>query len=58
MAPELRVSSPRTIKRTVKRPFNLDAWIKRVQRHPLSEPAIRAIEEQVARRHRPSGRGR
>ena len=44
------------IKRIVRPPFDLEAWLKMLRRNPLSEDAYRAIEAAVARRG--SGRRR
>jgi predicted CopG family antitoxin len=49
-----------TIKRVVRAPFDIDAWFKRVQENALSEEALDAVEEEIARRNRPANleRGR
>jgi len=39
-------SFSQVIKRIVKPPFDLDAWLKAVASHPISEKAAKAIEEQ------------
>jgi predicted CopG family antitoxin len=51
-------SFSQTIKRVVKPPFDVNAFIERIRQHPLSEKAVVAIEEQVERRHSPSNRER
>ena len=49
-------SFSQVIKRVVKPPFDFDAWLRRVQTHPMSPDAIKAVEEQMRKRHRPSRR--
>lgn len=51
-------SFSQAIKRVVRPPFDLDAWIKRVQDNPMSKPAAAAVERQVAARRRGSTRER
>ncbi len=46
-------SLSQTIKRVVPQPFDLKAWLKRVEDNALSDEALDAIEEQVARRNDP-----
>jgi predicted CopG family antitoxin len=43
-------SFSQTIKRVVAKPFDLKAWLKRVERSALSEEALDAIDEEIARR--------
>jgi predicted CopG family antitoxin len=47
-------SFSQVIKRIVKPPFDVDAWLAAMRRHPISEKAAQAIEEQVAGRLRRS----
>lgn len=47
-----------TIKRVVRPTLDVDAWLRQVREHPLSDAAVAAVEEQVARRSRPSRRER
>lgn len=51
-------SFSQTIKRVLPPPIDLDAWFSSIDEDRLSAPAARAIEEQVARRARPSERSR
>jgi len=51
-------SFSQVIKRTVPRPFDLDAYLKELEEHPMSDKAADAIEEHVRRRHEPSTRER
>ncbi|MCG8405609.1 MAG: antitoxin VapB family protein [Phycisphaerales bacterium] len=51
-------SFSQAIKRVVKPPFDVDAWLKRVRRISLSQEAVNAIEEQVRSRRSPSKRER
>lgn len=51
-------SFSQAIKRVVRPPFDLDAWIKRVQDNPMSKQAAAAVERQVAARRRRSTRER
>lgn len=46
-----------TIKRVVRKPFDYDAWIKRVRENRLSEEAAAAIEEAIATRKLSRGGG-
>jgi predicted CopG family antitoxin len=43
-----------TIKRVVRKPFDFEAWVKRIQADPISEEAAAAIEQAIATRHLPS----
>ena len=47
-----------TIKRVVPEPFDLEAWFRRLEENPLSDDALDAIEEEVARRDAPINRER
>ncbi len=38
------------IKRLVRPPFDVEAWLKRIEDHPLSDEACEAIEQAVAHR--------
>lgn len=49
-------SFSQTIKRVVRKPFDVDAWLKKIDQ--LSPEAVEAIEQQVANRRRPSRRAR
>ena len=49
-------SFSQTIKRVVRKPFDVDAWLKKIDQ--LSPEAVEAIEQQVANRRRPSRRTR
>ena len=49
-------SFSQAIKRLVRPPVDVEAWLETVRRNPLSEGAFRAIEDAVARRG--SGRRR
>lgn len=51
-------SFSQVIKRTVPRPFDLDAYLRELEEHPMSDKAADAIEEHVRRRHEPSMRER
>jgi len=51
-------SFSRTIKRTVRPPIDLEAWLKRLEEESLSREAIRAIDRQVAARRRNARRRR
>ena len=43
-------SFSQVIKRVVRRPVNLPDLLARIRAHPLSEEAVRAIEEQIEQR--------
>lgn len=45
-------SFSQAIKRLVRPPFDLEAWLKTLQRNPLSEKARQAVEDAVANRRR------
>lgn len=47
-------SFSQTIKRVVTPPLDVDAWIRKLRRNPLSASAAAAIEEHVAGRRRRS----
>jgi hypothetical protein len=51
-------SFSQTIKRVVKPPFDVKAYLERIKDCPLSEEAIAAIEEHIEKRHQPSQRER
>ena len=46
------------IKRAVRAPLDVEAWLQQLERTPLSPAAATAVARQVARRHRPSRRTR
>ncbi|OWY69643.1 hypothetical protein B7486_20040 [cyanobacterium TDX16] len=46
------------IKRVVRPPIDVEAWLRRVAKSPLSRQAIKAVEEQISHRRRPSKRER
>lgn len=46
------------IKRVVRPPLDVKAWLRRVQHNSLSREAVRAVEAQIAHRRRPSKRER
>ncbi len=46
------------IKRIVKPPFEMKAWVRRVRANPLSKKAADAVEAQIARRRSSSTRER
>ena len=49
-------SFSQTIKRIVRPPVDVEAWLETIRRHPLSDDAYQAVESAVARRG--SGRRR
>lgn len=51
-------SFSQVIKRVVKPPFDVKAYIERIRECPLSEEAVAAIEEHIEQRHKPSQRKR
>ena len=51
-------SFSQVIKRVVSPPLDLKAFRKRLKANPMSQRALRAIEEHVKARRRPSERGR
>jgi len=51
-------SFSQVIKRVVRKPFDVPAFLKKINEHTLSATATTAIESHVRRRHRPSGRRR
>lgn len=51
-------SFSRAIKRVVRPPLDVDAYIKRLEADPMSPEAICAIEAQIANRRRSSNRER
>lgn len=51
-------SFSQVIKRVVKPPFDVKAYLEKIEECPLSDEAIAAIEEHVEQRHKPSIRER
>ncbi|MBI4862264.1 MAG: hypothetical protein HY815_18700 [Candidatus Riflebacteria bacterium] len=51
-------SFSRVIKRVVRPPFDLEAYLSRIDAQPMSPEAIEAIEAQVSQRDRRSKRSR
>lgn len=49
-------SFSQVIKRIIKPPFDLDAWLKVLRKAPMDEKFVAAVEEQVAGRLRRSRR--
>ncbi len=41
------------IKRLVPVPFDFDAWLKELKKHPFSDEFVEAVEEQIANRRHP-----
>jgi predicted CopG family antitoxin len=51
-------SFSQVIKRVVKPPFDVEAYLKNIEECSLSDEAIAVIEEHVEQRHKPSNRER
>ncbi len=51
-------SFSQTIKRVVRPPFDLDTWLKRVRRHPLSKESVKAVERHIHHRRQSPRRER
>jgi len=51
-------SFSQVIKRVVKEPMDVQQFLREIGEHPISEEAAAAIETQIRRRRRPSGRRR
>lgn len=51
-------SFSQVIKRVVRKPFDAQMLLDKIQDHPISDEAATAIESHVRRRHRPSARRR
>jgi predicted CopG family antitoxin len=51
-------SFSQTIKRTVRPPIDVSAWVRAVQANPLSLKAVAAIRQHEEARHRPATRRR
>jgi predicted CopG family antitoxin len=51
-------SFSQVIKRVIRPPFDVRAWMDLLRRHPISKAAGGAIEDQVRRRRQPSRRAR
>lgn len=51
-------SFSQVIKRVVMKPLDLQRFIKRIEKNPLSEKAAAAIEAHINKRHHPSRRSR
>src|SRR4051812_14380295 len=46
-------SFSQTIKRVIRKPFNYNAWLKAMERDPMSEEAVEAVEQVIASRRAP-----
>ncbi|HEV8608207.1 MAG TPA: antitoxin VapB family protein [Tepidisphaeraceae bacterium] len=51
-------SFSQTIKRVIRRPFDLDTWLKKFEQKPISKEAAEAIEYAIASRKTRSNRER
>ncbi len=51
-------SFSQVIKRVVREPLDVPRFLKKVRARPISDEAASAIESQIKRRRRPSGRRR
>ena len=51
-------SFSQVLKRVVKKPVDVQQFLKEIGQQPISDEATAAIESHVRRRHRPSGRRR
>jgi predicted CopG family antitoxin len=51
-------SFSQVIKRVIKPPFDVEAWLDLLRHHPISKEAGNAIEQQVRRRRKVSKRPR
>lgn len=51
-------SFSQVIKRVVKIPLDVKALQKRLEKHPISSKALKAIDRHVEHRHKPSRRSR
>ena len=51
-------SFSQAIKRVVKTPFDVGKYLKSMEECPLSNEAVKVIEEHIERRHQPSRRER
>ena len=43
-------SFSQVIKRIIKQPFDLDAWLKKLRKAPMDDKFVAAVEEQVSGR--------
>src|SRR5688572_22400103 len=46
-------SFSQTIKRVVRKPVDVGAWLRAIEKNPLSPEAVAAVEEQIAQRRAP-----
>ena len=51
-------SFSQVIKRVVRKPCDVHAFVNEIGKHPLSGEAAAAVEAHIQRRHRPSNRRR
>ena len=51
-------SFSQAIKRVIQKPFDVDAWVRRIGSNPLTPRAIAAVEDQIKQRRRPQNRRR
>ncbi len=51
-------SFSQTIKRVIRKPIDFEQWLAEIEKDPLSEDAVRAVERTVAQRRARRNRGR
>ena len=51
-------SFSQTIKRVVQKPFDIDAWVRRIESDPMSPEAVAAVEQQIRQRRKSHNRRR
>lgn len=51
-------SFSQVIKRVVRKPMDVQGFLRKIEEHPISDEATAAIESHVKRRQRPSSRRR
>jgi predicted CopG family antitoxin len=51
-------SFSQVIKRVVRKPLDVQGFLRRIEKQPISDEAVAAIESQIKRRPRPSSRSR
>lgn len=49
-------SFSQTIKRAIQKPFDVDAWVRRIESDPMSAQAVAAVEQQIRQRRKPPNR--
>jgi predicted CopG family antitoxin len=50
-------SFSQTIKRVIRKPIDFDQWLKSIEKSPLSDEAVEAVEQVISQRRDPQNGG-